>query len=734
MESLLLNRQFVLYKTTPSLDRPGKTDKKPCDQNGHEIRWSDTSLWLTGEQARDQSSLSGYGLGFIFTKEDDYFFIDIDNCLQADNTWSPTALNILSRFNGAYVEISQSGKGLHIIAKGKPPVHKCRNTGLGIELYTHSRFVALTGTGAIGSTELNFTNELTQFVNDYLVGVGHEYQSVGSLWEDWGKALIELPHHTHTVITDDNELITKACTTRSADSTFGGKASFYDLWNNDEDKLAASYINAESGQYDRSAADAALAQLLCFWTGNDAARIDRLMRESALYRDKYDRADYLPRTILKSRSRQTTFYSRDYSLTQKQGTSHSDERGGNNIIPLPPSQVPLSRTPLTKAQYLIQTDNFKPVSCKANLEQLLSYYGITVRWNLMKHQREIVRPGYIPSYGNEENIMLSEMIDLAGENNLPITRIDEQLDVIAWENKYHPIVQCVTEKPWDGIPRLKQFLGNIKTKNDTFSHLLIYRWMLSAMAAALSEEGFSQQGVLVLEGAQGINKTSWIRALDPIKSEAVKEGSILDPTNKDNLISHFSHWIVEIAELGSTKRKTDNDILKAHITTKLDNVRFPFARKVTKIPRRTSYIATVNDAQFLNDVTGNRRWWAVSVLEINLDHGLDMQQVWAEVAYWLSKGEQTWLSNEEMENLNTSNETYEVIDPLEEELLNKFDWESDWKGKPSFELNATSVLKLLGYSNPARYQANVIGRYLTKYAIQSHKRRHHLLPKLKTVT
>src|SRR5665213_1718062 len=166
--SLAASKQFVLYKTTPSLSRPGKTDKKPCDFNGNELKWSNRELWLTGEDVIPQSELSDYGVGFIFTKDDPYFFIDIDNCLQVDNTWSPIAMDIMRRFNGAYVEISQSGKGLHIIARGTAPVHKCRNIEIGLEFYTHSRFVALTGCGAIGNTVLDFTEQLIPFINDYL--------------------------------------------------------------------------------------------------------------------------------------------------------------------------------------------------------------------------------------------------------------------------------------------------------------------------------------------------------------------------------------------------------------------------------------------------------------------------------------------------------------------------------------------------------------------------------------
>ncbi|MDO9009133.1 MAG: phage/plasmid primase, P4 family, partial [Thiobacillus sp.] len=86
-------------------------------------------------------------------------------------------------------------------------------------------------------------------------------------------------------------------------AAFEGKASFADLWTANVEALGRTYP-AEGRPYDASSADAALAQCLSFWTGKDCGRIDRLMRQSALNRDKWERADYLPRTILGAVARQ----------------------------------------------------------------------------------------------------------------------------------------------------------------------------------------------------------------------------------------------------------------------------------------------------------------------------------------------------------------------------------------------------------------------------------------------
>jgi hypothetical protein len=84
---------------------------------------------------------------------------------------------------------------------------------------------------------------------------------------------------------------------RSVASAFGGKAAFADLWLADADVLARNYPDEGGRAYDESIADSALAQHLAFWTGCDAERMGRLMRQSKLARDKWEREDYLPRTI-----------------------------------------------------------------------------------------------------------------------------------------------------------------------------------------------------------------------------------------------------------------------------------------------------------------------------------------------------------------------------------------------------------------------------------------------------
>lgn len=240
-----------------------------------------------------------YGVGFLFTTRDPFFFVDLDACLLADGSgWSPVAMDILGRLPGAAVEVSQSGRGLHIFGCGVSPEHAKKNEALGLEFYTESRFVALTGTNAIGNAGLDFSAHLPGLVAAYFT------PKTTAKDQDWTSEPVE----GWNGIEDDDALIARALESTNGAGVFGGKSNFAALWQGDEDALGKSYPADGDGAYNGSQADAALAQHLAFWTGNNCERIFTLMWRSGLVREKWEREDYLVRTITRAAALQTTFH------------------------------------------------------------------------------------------------------------------------------------------------------------------------------------------------------------------------------------------------------------------------------------------------------------------------------------------------------------------------------------------------------------------------------------------
>lgn len=291
-------RQFIVYVAQPSRTRPGKTDKFPADfRTGRVVSAHDPAFWTDSATAIAAAATlgAGYGVGFVFTEADPFWFLDLDNCLLADNSdWSDLAKSLCAAFAGAAVEVSQSGRGLHIFGSGRPPLHGCKNEPLGLEFYHSGRFVALTGTSATGNAGADFTALLPAIVTQYFP------PDAGQLIE---QGWTERPVAEWRGPADDDELIRRALRSQSTASAFGNRASFADLWTCNIEALARCYPDPVR-LYDASSADAALAQHLSFWAGKDCSRIERLMNKSALVRDKWSREDYLPRTIMGAVARQ----------------------------------------------------------------------------------------------------------------------------------------------------------------------------------------------------------------------------------------------------------------------------------------------------------------------------------------------------------------------------------------------------------------------------------------------
>ncbi|MFL0805048.1 MAG: DUF5906 domain-containing protein [Agarilytica sp.] len=308
LEPLAAYDQFILWKKAP---KNGKTTKIPIHySNGQNIDSTNSTNWTSSTTAlavADTVNTSipyTYGIGFTFTDNDPFWFLDIDNCREADGSWSPLSLDLLNRLSGAAVEVSQSGNGLHIFGTGEVPKHACKNTKLGLELYTEKRFVALTGQETTGCANYDHTDNIADIVSEYFPR-NHTVNTQPTS-KDWTKK----PVSEWTGPQDDQELIEKMLTSKGTSSAFRNGASLRDLWEGNSDALSNAYPSDSDQPFDRSSADLALCLRLAFWTGKNCERIDRLFRLSGLNRDKWEtRGDYRVRTIVKAISLCADVYS-----------------------------------------------------------------------------------------------------------------------------------------------------------------------------------------------------------------------------------------------------------------------------------------------------------------------------------------------------------------------------------------------------------------------------------------
>jgi hypothetical protein len=521
-------RQFIVYIAQPSRTRPGKTDKFPCDfRSGRVANAHDAAIWTDHATAIAAAASWGapYGVGFVFTEADPFWFLDLDNCLLADGSdWSPLAKSLCGALAGAAIEVSQSGKGLHIFGTGRPPVHGCKNEPLGLEFYHAGRFVALTGTSASGNAGLDCSHILPALVANYFPPDAAQAMEQG--WTDGPVAEWRGP-------TDDDELIRRALRSQSTASAFGGRASFADLWTGNLDALARAYPDAARA-YDSSSADAALCQHLAFWTGKDCDRMLRLAAKSALVRDKWEREDYMPRTILGAVGRQFEV------LTDKAPEPVAGAAEG----PAPSATKEPPRPAMVQGSTFVNNDD--QLSLFAGCVYVRDLHRVLVPGgNMLKPEQFKVHFGgytFTMDAANEKTTRDSweaftqSQAYRAPRADAPCFRPDLEPGTLVsrggqvFVNTYWPVE--VPRKTGDATPFLAHLEKVLPDQRDRMI-LLCY------MAACVQHKGVKFQWAPLLQGVEGNGKTLFTRCV----AEAVGRRYVHWP-KASKLAAQFNSWMI----------------------------------------------------------------------------------------------------------------------------------------------------------------------------------------------
>lgn len=357
-----------------------------------------------------------------------------------------------------------------------------------------------------------------------------------------------------------------------------------------------------------------------------------------------------------------------------------------------------------------------PPPTVANVAYLLEQHGVTARYNVIKKKLEITIPGISMTADNTDNVAMTHILSLAAQNGINTGLVPASVEAIADRHAYNPVEDWIRSRNWDGVDRLPDFYATLGVREgypEDLKRTLMRKWLLSGVAAALMPTGFKCRGVLTLQGAQGIGKTSWGKRLisDPLLADSViKTDHHLDGGNKDSLITAVTHFIVEIGELDSSFRR-DVSRLKGFLTADTDKVRRPYARTESEYPRRTIFYATVNDPTFLVDDSGNSRWWTIPVVTIDYDHDIDMQQLFAEMAREFEAGAEWWLAPEEERALESQNEAHKTVSVVRDKVLALIDLDGTNTEVVS-SLTPTELLYLAGVERPTNPQAKECGGLL----------------------
>ena len=255
--------QWILWR---SQEKDGRYTKVPYQVDGEMAQANNRRTWSTFATAVKFYLESDYdGIGFVFSRQDNYIGIDIDNCVVdgKPNTFASEIIDTLD----SYTEFSPSGKGLHIIIKGGLPQNVLgtgrKNTQHGLEIYSYGRYFTFTGNRENSNDVYDRTDELAEVFEKY--------------FDDSDiQGRVNLADFENDEIKLSNESLWE--------KMFRAK-------NGDEIKAMfdGNIIKTDMhGNPDHSATDQSMCNHLAFWTGKSATRMDAMFRETGLARDKWD--------------------------------------------------------------------------------------------------------------------------------------------------------------------------------------------------------------------------------------------------------------------------------------------------------------------------------------------------------------------------------------------------------------------------------------------------------------
>lgn len=268
--------------------------------------------------------------------------------------------------------------------------------------------------------------------------------------------------------------------------------------------------------------------------------------------------------------------------------------------------------------------------------------GNTIRWNELAQRAE----------WNGRPLEDTDLIDVrlileANQYDPPVSDVLQALMRHAKENAFHPVRDYLRSLKWDGTARLDHWMHVTLGAADTPFVRAVGRKTLIAAVARAFKPGCKVDTVLVLEGPQGLKKSTAIATLfgDDHTAESV---NLFDQHNK-MVMAMMGAWCVELAEFIAIAKRDQNTV-KGMLSMRADRVVLPYAKMASDHPRQCIFFGTINPGEsgYLTDSTGNRRYWPVEVSKADIALIAERRdQIWAEAYKAFQSGEEWWLSDAE---------------------------------------------------------------------------------------
>lgn len=227
---------------------------------------------------------------------------------------------------------------------------------------------------------------------------------------------------------------------------------------------------------------------------------------------------------------------------------------------------------------------------------------------------------------------------------VPVEVAGQAVQAAAKDRSFHPVREYLESLKWDGTKRIDDWLSlYLGAEASEYTSAVGARWLVSAVAR-IFQPGAKADCCLILEGEQGIRKSTALRVL----AQPWFTDEIADLGSKDAALQTRGVWVIEIAELDSMSRGEVSKI-KAFMSRATDRFRPPYGKRLVESPRQCVFAGSVNHSTYLRDDTGGRRFWPVACTRILIDElGRDRDQLWAEAVVRYRGGAVWWLDSAEL--------------------------------------------------------------------------------------
>lgn len=568
----------------------GRMTKVPYAVDGRKASSIDERTWSTFEKTKAASKQ----LGIVFTPEKNLLGIDLDKVLDEKGEVKEEYGQVISELMAAaytYTEVSPSGTGLHLYLALSEPVDLVANRHANFECYTSGRYFTVTGKGygIFGQQPVREVDELEAL--SILSHIGYP----------WNKKTPEVTG----IVLDLNDAAKQrfqkvADSISLAGTTYEGMKDeqiidkmFAAANGEDVKKLYMGYTSAHAS--DGSKADMALCSHLMFWCRKDMAQVERIWLASPLgSRQKtQERADYRKRTLDAAYAACTRVYE-----------PQSQKLEAELAEAAPALELLFSVDSKGNKVFIQNTENMIRI-LEAHPE-----FANRFRYDEFKNILEVkTKVGAWRLRQDHDAITIQTRISILFPcfAKVPKQMIIDALDAVCQMHAYDSAKQYIQSLVWDGIPRLDSWLTNTYQVTQDLYHAKVGANWIMGMVKRIIEPGCKFDYVLVLEGDQGIKKSTSLAILGG--DWHVETTMSVD--NKDFFMQMQGKVIVEFSE-GEILSRTEIKKLKAIITTQSDKYRPPYGRQSIDFPRRCVFAMTTNQTEYLKDETGNRRWLPVA--------------------------------------------------------------------------------------------------------------------------